>query len=92
MPAVNPSSPASAPGLDPAQTLRLLEMELARARALRLAREHGARGNRRLLHALCVLFLLALAAGGCYALWWAQEMRGQARPPAAAPTVLERRP
>lgn len=94
MPAVNSSSPATASGLDPTQTLQLLEMELARARALRLAREHGARGNRRLLHTLCALFLLALIAGGCYAFWFAQEMRaGATRPPATSTVPApERRP
>lgn len=84
MPAVNPPSPATASGPDPAQTMQLIEMELARARALRLSRGHGAQGSRLVLHAACALFLLALVAGGCYAFWCAQEMRARARPPAAA--------
>ena len=79
MPAVNPSSPASAPGADPAQSLQLLELELARARARRMARERGADGSRLVLRALCVLFLLALMAAGCYAFWRAQELRGEVR-------------
>ncbi len=95
MPAVNPPSPASAPHPDAAQAVQLLEMELARARARRLAREHGAGGSRRALRALCVLFLLALMAAGFYAFWRAQEMRGEVRrigPGAGAASVPAKRP
>lgn len=103
MPAVNPASlspalPVSAPGaVDPNQALQLLEMELARARARRLAREHGAGGSRRTLRALGVLFLLVLMAGGFFAFWRVQELQGEAARqghshPAAAPGVPAKRP
>lgn len=95
MPAVNSPSSFPGPDADPTQAVRLLEMELARARAQRLARQGGSGGGRRtLLHGLCVLFLLLLLAAGAYAFWRAEELRGEAR--RAAPAVVspfpEKRP
>ena len=66
--------------------MRLLEMELARARAVRLSRAGSTVANRRaVLHAACLLFLLALMAGGVYAFWRAQELRQEVRRAAPVP-------
>ena len=86
MSAVNPPSPAPVSHVDPEQAVRLLEMELARARAVRLAREGGGvAGRRTVLHAVCLLFLLALVAGGLFAFWRAQELRQEVRRAVPAP-------
>lgn len=88
MQAVKPSDPA-----DPAQPLKLLEVELARQRALRLARKNS--GGPRPLQIFSVLFLLALLAAGCFALWRLQAMRDERQPsarrfPPAAPGATHR--